>query len=68
MEANPATAHMFIMNPLSGKRNFATLFSTHPAVEDRIAKLEEMNFTGGTHFAQQPYDGKPTRGKNPIFK
>lgn len=39
--ANPATAHMFIVNPLRG--NFmATLFSTHPSTEDRIARLEEI--------------------------
>jgi len=41
MQANPATAHMFIVNPLSG-RNFATLFSTHPPLEDRIARLRAM--------------------------
>jgi heat shock protein HtpX len=39
--ANPATAHMFIINPLSG-RNFANMFSTHPPVEERIARLEAM--------------------------
>ncbi len=37
----PATAHMFIVNPLSG-RGFANLFSTHPPVEERIARLEAM--------------------------
>jgi len=41
VNANPATAHMFIINPLSGK-NFANLFSTHPPVEERIARLEAM--------------------------
>jgi heat shock protein HtpX len=41
VNANPATAHMFIVNPLSG-RNFASLFSTHPPVEERIARLEAM--------------------------
>jgi heat shock protein HtpX len=41
MHANPATAHLFIVNPLSG-RNFATLFSTHPPLEDRIARLRAM--------------------------
>jgi len=41
MQANPATAHMFIVNPLSG-RSLATLFSTHPPVEERIARLEAM--------------------------
>ncbi len=38
MEANPATAHMFIVNPLSG-RSFLTLFSTHPPIEKRIERL-----------------------------
>jgi heat shock protein HtpX len=41
MQANPATAHLFIVNPLSG-RNFASLFSTHPPLEDRIARLQAM--------------------------
>lgn len=38
MNANPATAHMFIVNPLSG-RSMQSLFSTHPAIEDRIRRL-----------------------------
>jgi heat shock protein HtpX len=37
-EANPATAHMFIINPLSGQR-MDNLFSTHPATENRIVAL-----------------------------
>ena len=37
-DANPATSHMFIVNPLSGK-GITTLFSTHPAIEDRIERL-----------------------------
>lgn len=40
-ERNPATAHMFIINPLSGER-MDPLFSTHPDTGNRIAKLEEM--------------------------
>ncbi|GBD39009.1 Protease HtpX [bacterium HR37] len=36
-----ATAHMFIVNPLTGK-GFETLFSTHPPIEERIARLENM--------------------------
>ena len=40
-ERNPATAHMFIINPLSGER-MDNLFSTHPAVENRIAQLEQI--------------------------
>jgi heat shock protein HtpX len=38
MHAEPSTAHLFIVNPLSG-RGFASLFSTHPPLEDRIARL-----------------------------
>jgi len=41
MEANPATAHMFIVNPLRGG-GLVNLFSTHPPMEDRIARLEKM--------------------------
>jgi heat shock protein HtpX len=41
MEANPSTAHMFIVNPLSGK-SFANLFSTHPPIEERIRRLRSM--------------------------
>ena len=41
MDANPATSHLFIVNPLSGRR-FATLFATHPPVEERIARLQAM--------------------------
>jgi heat shock protein HtpX len=37
-----ATAHMFIVSPLSGG-SFASLFSTHPAMEERIALLEAMS-------------------------
>ncbi len=41
MDATPATAHMFIVNPLSGG-SFMSLFSTHPPMEERIARLEAM--------------------------
>jgi len=40
-EASPATAHLFIINPLSGQ-SMDNLFSTHPATENRIAALEEL--------------------------
>jgi heat shock protein HtpX len=39
LKANPASAHLFIVNPLT-KKNITALFSTHPPVEDRIARLE----------------------------
>jgi heat shock protein HtpX len=41
MHANPATAHMFIVNPLSGQ-SLMRLFSTHPPIEERIARLRAM--------------------------
>jgi heat shock protein HtpX len=40
-DAKPATAHMFIVNPLSG-RSLMNLFSTHPPIEERIARLRGM--------------------------
>ena len=41
LDANPATAHMFIIKPFSGQ-SIMRLFSTHPATEDRIARLQAM--------------------------
>jgi heat shock protein HtpX len=41
LEARPATAHMFIVNPLTGG-GMMTLFSTHPPMEERIARLEAL--------------------------
>ncbi len=45
-ERNPATAHLFIINPLSGER-MDNLFSTHPATENRIAALMQMAGSDG---------------------
>lgn len=44
-EANPATAHMFIMNPLSGER-MDNLFSTHPNTQNRIDELRKLSEAG----------------------
>lgn len=44
-EAHPTTAQMMIVNPLTGK-NLASLFATHPAMQDRIARLLHMARTG----------------------
>jgi heat shock protein HtpX len=43
-EHNPATAHLFIINPLSGA-HLGSLFSTHPPVQERIARLEAMAYS-----------------------
>jgi heat shock protein HtpX len=42
-DANPATAHMFIVNPFGGKtKSLMNLFSTHPPINERIKRLEEL--------------------------
>jgi len=46
MQANPSTAHMFIVNPLTA-RSMMNLFSTHPPIEKRVARLRAMKpFSG----------------------
>jgi heat shock protein HtpX len=51
MDANPSTAHMFIVNPLAGGRSLMNLFSTHPPLEERIARLRG---TPGGGLPQEP--------------
>lgn len=58
-EANPATAHMFIINPLSGQR-MDNLFSTHPATENRIAALKQIAAEFGT--TAEPASAGPWSG------
>jgi len=41
LNANPATSHLFIVNPLSG-RSFLRLFSTHPPIEERVKRLRTL--------------------------
>ncbi len=55
-EANPATAHMYIDNPLSSG-GMASLFSTHPPMEERIARLQAMA------SAQAPVQAAPVRAR-----
>ncbi len=45
--AEPSSAHMFIVNPLSG-RSMASLFSTHPPIEERVARLRGRSPRGST--------------------
>jgi len=64
-ERNPATAHMFIINPLHAHKR-DSLFATHPATENRIAALRQM--AGGAaprpqprREAQAPWGGETPR-------
>jgi heat shock protein HtpX len=59
MNANPATAHMFIVNPMAGLRangGFGTLFSTHPPTAERIARLDAIaqQLRGGSALPNPP--------------
>jgi heat shock protein HtpX len=58
-ERNPATAHLFIINPLSGQR-MDNLFSTHPATENRIAALKSM----AAEMGSEPAPAGPWAGSN----
>lgn len=55
-EANPASAHMFIINPLSGFR-LDNLFATHPPTEERIARLMAMAGPGMASPSPNPRGG-----------
>jgi heat shock protein HtpX len=52
-ERNPATAHLFIINPLHGA-SLAQLFATHPATAERVRRLETMAAARGVGGPQQP--------------
>lgn len=52
-EANPATAHMFIVNPLHS-RGADSLFSTHPNTRNRVARLRALAEEGGLSGAPRP--------------
>ena len=62
-ERNPASAHMFIINPLSGAR-MDKLFSTHPNTQNRIARLKEMahEFTSAPRTATGRGGSVPSTG------
>ncbi|MGP1273848.1 MAG: zinc metalloprotease HtpX [Caulobacterales bacterium] len=66
-ERNPATAHMFIINPLNGQ-GADNLFSTHPSTANRIARLRQMagagRYPGGPWGEEGPWSGNaPQSGK-----
>jgi heat shock protein HtpX len=52
LQANPSTAHMFIVSPLSAS-SLMHLFSTHPPLEDRIARLRGYRDGGGTDIQRK---------------
>jgi heat shock protein HtpX len=69
-EQNPATAHMFIINPLIGGHGWDNLFATHPSTENRIAALQQFGaemgvsggFGGGGGFSRAPRSAVPPTG------
>lgn len=66
-EDNPATAHLFIVNPLHGLR-LDSLFSTHPRVEDRIERLSQMPGGAGAAYYQHRGPSVPPAGRPPRRK
>jgi heat shock protein HtpX len=62
MKASPATAHMFIVNPLSG-RSMLSLFSTHPPLEERIARLRGVRPPSAGRKAESGPDTKEARAR-----
>jgi heat shock protein HtpX len=67
-ERNPATAHMFIVNPLTG-RGMDGLFTTHPKIENRIAALKaqaiEMGRTADLGGLREP---EPRQWRAPVTR
>jgi len=63
-ERNPATAHMFIINPLNGQ-NMDNLFSTHPNTENRIAALQAMSTEMGHSAPRADSASGPWGGRQP---
>jgi len=61
MNANPSTAHMFIVNPLSGK-SLMSLFSTHPPLEERVARLRGSRPSSGRKI-DSGGDNRETRAR-----
>jgi len=58
-EANPASAHLFIVNPLHGMR-LDRMFATHPPMEERVARLVTMSKTAGSAGFDCGYRDDPT--------
>lgn len=63
MNANPSTAHMFIVNPLSGG-SLLKLFSTHPPLEERVARLRGTRpRSGGERSPREGADRRRSEGE-----
>jgi heat shock protein HtpX len=62
VERNPAMAHLFIVNPLSGER-MDNLFSTHPSTENRIAALRAMTSEPDATTETRPSVSVPRVGR-----
>jgi heat shock protein HtpX len=65
-ERNPATAHLFIINPLTGK-GADNLFSTHPSTQNRVEALMRLGVGQGTRRAAVPVSEPAVRpsGRDP---
>jgi heat shock protein HtpX len=64
-ETNPATAHLFIVNPLAG-RGLDNLFATHPSTENRVAALMAMAGGGTGRVGAPPTSGRKGGTAVPI--
>src|SRR5204862_5123017 len=65
-ERAPATAHLFIVNPLTG-HGMDNLFSTHPSTENRIAALQRLAREMGGDRAQAHQPGLARRASVPSY-
>jgi heat shock protein HtpX len=63
-ERAPATAHMFIINPLSG-RGMDNLFATHPSTANRVAALQQLSTQFGGGYASPPRPASPVTPGGP---
>ena len=63
-DANPATAHIFIVNPLTGGAGFQNMFRTHPSTAERIARLQAMaQGSDRSAFVPDSTSSAPTGGQ-----
>ena len=62
MDANPSTAHMFIVNPLSG-RSMMRWFSTHPPIEERVARLRGVRPPTQGYRSEKEEDTREARAR-----